>query len=49
MVAGKKAVMLSLTVLNIETARKAFSAVRVSPVRPNTANVQRRINLENEK
>ena len=46
---GKKAIISSLTVLNIETARKAFSAVRVSPVRPNTANVQRRINLEDEK
>ena len=46
MAKGKKAVMLSLTVLNIETARKAFSAVRASPVKPKTANVQRRINLE---
>ena len=49
MAKGKKAVMLSLTVLNIETARKAFSAVRASPVKPNTANVERRINLEEEK
>ena len=46
MVKGILFVMLILTVLNIETARKAFSAVRASPVKPNTANVQRRINLE---
>ena len=49
MAKGKQDVMLTLTLLNIETARKAFSAVRVSPVRPNTANVQRRIKLEDDK
>ena len=43
---GKALVMEFLTVLNIEATRKAFSAVRASPVKPNTTNVQRRINLE---
>ena len=41
--------MLSLTVLNIETAKKAFSAVRAESVTPNTENVARRINLEEVK
>ena len=46
MAKGKNNVMDSRTVLNIEATRKAFSAVRASPVKPNTTNVQRRINLE---
>ena len=46
MAKGKNNVMESLTVLNIEATRKAFSAVRASPVKPNTTNVQRRMNLE---
>ena len=46
MAKGKNRVMDSLTVLNIEATRKAFSAVKTSPVNPKTTNVQRRINLE---
>ena len=46
MAKGKNKVMESLTVLNMEATRKAFSAVRTLPVRANTIKVQRRMNLE---
>ena len=46
MAKGKNKVIESLTVLNMESTRKAFSAVRASPVKPNTTNVQRMMNLE---
>ena len=46
MAVGKYEVMEPLTWWNIATVRKAFSAVRGSPVMPKMANVQRRINLE---
>ena len=46
MAKGKKRVMESLTVLNIEATRNAFSAVRTFPVIPKTTKVQRRMNLE---
>ena len=35
--------------LNIEATRKAFSAVRISPVNPYTMKVHNWINLEAEK
>ena len=49
MAKGKNNVMDSLTVLNMEATRKAFSAVRMSPVNPNTMKVHNWMNLEAEK
>ena len=46
MAKGKNRVMERRTVLNIERHRKAFSAVRTSPVKPKTRKVHSRIKRE---